>query len=424
MMDNRLAPCADWFHNGRAGILGVAAPAWNTEFTVRVLGGEVAVLARFLFVSWAGGGNEPPAVGIAQELQRRGHAVAFVGQDLGSQTTVTRSMGFRFDYLLRASAVWDGARRDSRLIAAVMACSAHLQDIPDAVRRDRPDVLVIDCLMFGALAAAEVLSLPTAVLVHSPPGATAPPGGMRERALLAPVNQVRDIAGLPAAARLWDAWASFPSLCVTIPELDERATDVPSSFEYVGPVFPRVPPSGWRMPWSSDDARPLIVVSFSTTSGIDQSSRVGRTLDALAESEYRVLVTTGSVDPASLHVPSNAVVVRHVPHVEIIPSAAALVTHAGHGTVVAALAHGVPLVCLPNAARDQPELARRVAELAAGCALDGDEASPADIAAAIELVLRDGSYAAQARRLAAIIGAAPGAPAAASHLERLARGEG
>src|SRR4029079_8806430 len=36
-------------------------------------------MADLLFVTWDGGGNVPPAVGIAQELQRRGHTVRFAG---------------------------------------------------------------------------------------------------------------------------------------------------------------------------------------------------------------------------------------------------------------------------------------------------------------------------------------------------------
>ena len=36
-------------------------------------------MADILFVTWDGGGNVPPAVGIAAELRRRGHGVRFVG---------------------------------------------------------------------------------------------------------------------------------------------------------------------------------------------------------------------------------------------------------------------------------------------------------------------------------------------------------
>ena len=36
-------------------------------------------MADILFVTWDGGGNVPPALGIAAELQARGHAVRVLG---------------------------------------------------------------------------------------------------------------------------------------------------------------------------------------------------------------------------------------------------------------------------------------------------------------------------------------------------------
>ena len=38
-------------------------------------------MTRFAFVTWDGGGNTPPAVGIAQELKQRGHEVVFAGYE-------------------------------------------------------------------------------------------------------------------------------------------------------------------------------------------------------------------------------------------------------------------------------------------------------------------------------------------------------
>ena len=37
--------------------------------------------ARFLFVTWDGGGNFVPALAVAGALAARGHEVAFIGQD-------------------------------------------------------------------------------------------------------------------------------------------------------------------------------------------------------------------------------------------------------------------------------------------------------------------------------------------------------
>jgi UDP:flavonoid glycosyltransferase YjiC (YdhE family) len=377
-------------------------------------------MSRFLFVTWNGGGNQPPAVGIAQELRERGHEVAFAGYE--SQRSRFLERGFDFFLLERSAAGLLDEPRDEWLgpmVRHVWASQEHLTDIPDIVARERPDALVVDCLMYGALVAAEDIGVPTAVLVHSGPGLLMPPGGPWDGLVLPQINELRAYRERPPVSNLWDIWAPFPTLCTTLAELDPLAEQVPASFEFVGPVFERVPPSGWRSPWVPDDPRPLVTASFSTTNAWDQTSRIQRTLDALAGSRYRVLVTTGTADVTGLSVPENAVLVAYVPHDEIMPHATVTITHAGHGTVAASLAHGLPLVCLPNRAADQPALAARVEKLGAGRALDGEAATLDDIAEAVNEVLTQISYVAAARRLAAEIAGMPGASIAATHLEAL-----
>lgn len=88
-----------------------------------------------------------------------------------------------------------------------------------------------------------------------------------------------------------------------------------------------------------------------------------------------------------VRVPGDAAIVAFVPHAEGLLDAAAVVTHAGHGTVAAAMRHAVPVAGLPEHAADQPALAARLAERDAGIALDGEPATPADIRAAVGKVL-------------------------------------
>jgi UDP:flavonoid glycosyltransferase YjiC (YdhE family) len=382
-------------------------------------------MARFLFVTWSGGGNQPPEIGTAQALQERGHEVIFAGYE--NQRSRFTGLGFRFTILEQAQKAYREEapeRRFAMMVNAVWACPGHLHDLRDILAREHVDAIVVDCLMLGALAAAEVSGLPVAVLVHSAPGLLAPPGGPMVGQVAAnmvgPGNEVRAAAGLHAVNSLWEAYARFPTLCASIPQLDPLAAQVPQSFEFVGPVFERVPASGWRSPWRADDPRPLVLVSFSTGGAWDQSSRIRRTLEALAGSNYRVLVTTGMADVSGLRVPENAVLVPQVPHAEIMPQAAVTITHAGHGTVAASLAHGVPLVCLPNRVADQPGLAAQVAALGAGLALDGELATPDDIADAVRRVLTLRSYTTVSQQLAQTIKAAGGASTAAAALLRLA----
>lgn len=378
-------------------------------------------MARFLFVTWGGAGNQTPAIGLAAALAGRGHAVTFAGYE--EQRDRFAALGFAFRTLRHAQRHWPASRTDDWLpvlVDAVWACRQHLRDVPDLLAAEHYDAMVVDCLMFTALTAAERAAVPTAVLVHSAPGALVPPGGGLDHLALTRVNEVRAGAGLPPVATLWDAWRPFPVLCTSVPDLDPSAPRVPEAFRYVGPVFEPRRCAPWRMPWPARDRRPLALVSFSTGRAWDQTSRIGRTLAALSGGRHRVLVTTGLADVSRTPLPGDAVLVPFVPHADVLPHASVTVTHAGHGTVAASLAHGVPLVALPNPAADQPALAGQVERLGAGIALDGDDATPDQIAEAVHAVLADPSYAARAHRLARALRAMPGPDGAAALLERVA----
>ena len=83
-------------------------------------------------------------------------------------------------------------------------------------------------------------------------------------------------------------------------------------------------------------------------------------------SPVHALVTTGpAVDPAVIRAPQNVSVRRWARHADVLPYCAAVVTHGGHGTVLKALAAGVPLVIAPLG-RDQPDNAARVIRAGAG----------------------------------------------------------
>ncbi len=187
---------------------------------------------------------------------------------------------------------------------------------------------------------------------------------------------------------------------------------------YVGPIFERHTDMDWNSPWEAGNERPLVLVSFTTTGVWDQRGRIRNTLDALRDEPVRVLVT--AADPGDIgEIPANAAIRPFTPHAAVLPSAAVTVTHAGHGTVSASLAHGVPIVALPNPSADQPFLAATLQRLGAGLALDG-ESEPDAIRSAVRAAITQPSYAAAAKTLAAAIRATPGVNGAATKLERLA----
>jgi hypothetical protein len=121
-------------------------------------------------------------------------------------------------------------------------------------------------------------------------------------------------------------------------------------------------------------------------------------VDALGTLPVRAVVTTGpALDPAALRPPANVTVVPSAPHRQVLQHAALVVTHGGHGTVMKALAAGVPMVVLPHG-RDQADTAARVTTRGAGVVLKRS-AGPSRIADAVMQVLGNDSYRAAARHL-------------------------
>src|SRR4029079_15442444 len=116
---------------------------------------------------------------------------------------------------------------------------------------------------------------------------------------------------------------------------DFPADSLPNRVRYVGPVISD--PSWaqpWTSPWAQSDTRPMVTVGFSTTfqnhAGVMQN-----VIDALAPLPVRVLVTLGGAIAADALRPAvNTVIVESAPHTQVMPQAAVVVTHGGHGTVM------------------------------------------------------------------------------------------
>ena len=105
-------------------------------------------------------------------------------------------------------------------------------------------------------------------------------------------------------------------------------------------------------------------------------------------------------------------------HSGVMRAASAVVTHGGHGTVMRALAHGLPLLCLPMG-RDQDDVAARVVARGAGLRLSAG-ASAAEIRVALGRLLVEPSYQAAARALGRAISAEVACSCLVDELERLA----
>ena len=375
-------------------------------------------MARILVVTWDGGGNVPPALELGSRMSARGHAVRVLGpQSIASRV---EAVGCQFSSFSRVPVLDCSRALEDQMelfLMGVLGGSGSARDLLDEVERDPPDALVVDCMLLGALAAAERTKLPTAALVHLLYGMAVGEWSENFSALLEPVNEVRSSFALRGLARDQPIWASAWEPCdrllvCTAREFDVPVSPLPSNVCYVGPL-------GEPSRLSEPVGEPLALIGFSTTCQ-HQEAPLQRTLDALSDLAVRALVTLGpGVRPGDIRLPPNAVAEAWIPHGEVVPRCSIVVTHAGHGTIMAALSAGVPLLCMPMG-RDQHENAARVEACGAGRSIANDS-DAATIRVAIQEILAEPSYRVAARRMASVIRGYEGGHRAVTELETLAR---
>ena len=363
-------------------------------------------MSEIVLLTWDGGGNVAVTLAIAVALRVRGHDVTVVGPRSLKLAAESFAVGFadlgilpprdprqRLDYLVDVTQGTDGMLEQLDRIAA------------------HADALVIDCNLSWALQSR--VTRRTAVLVHTALGLYLPVW----QAVLDATNAQRAARRLAPLLPAADAWARQDLLLVA----SLQAFDRPVSLTRLRPVYvgPVSDPHG---EWASSPSIPLagggprVLISYSTDRLQNTPQRLQTALDALADLPVAVLATTsGAFAATELRVPANATVVDYLPHDAVMASMELVVCHAGHGTTMAALTHGVPLVCIPGLGRDQEPVAIRVSELGLGVGLERD-ASAHTIRGAAKTILADDGYLERARDFARRTGPIDGAQRAAHEL--------
>ena len=165
----------------------------------------------------------------------------------------------------------------------------------------------------------------------------------------------------------------------------------------------RLPPQFLELP-----DRPLVYVTLGTVFNDPDLAR--SVLDAIQDLPISIAVTTGpGIDPALLgRRPANVAAAPFVPQALLLPLASAVVSHTGSGTMLGALAAGLPQVCLPRGA-DQFANAERLHATGAGIRLLPDDVTPERLRAAVSSVLDDPTYADAATAMKSEIAAMPSA---------------
>jgi UDP:flavonoid glycosyltransferase YjiC (YdhE family) len=320
--------------------------------------------------------------------------------------------------------------------AAVRASS----ETRSLIREVDPEVVVVDILTVGAALAAELEGRPWATLVpHVLPagepgfpvyslGAVYPRtrAGQRLWRLARPLlmrgeeqgrdelNGARARVGLPPLAHVHGGISRRLALVATFPQLEYPRRWSPA-LRVTGPLLWEQPFGKVELPPGDD---PLVLVAPSTSQDPDHTL-VRAALEGLAGEPVRVLASTNRrPPPRALPAPPNARLVDWVSYSRTMPLCAAVISHAGHGTLARALACGVPVVACPHAG-DMAENAARIRWAGAGVSLPRRLQTPRGVRLALRRLLGEPRYAEVARGMRGWSERNDGAAIAATALEEL-----
>lgn len=130
-------------------------------------------------------------------------------------------------------------------------------------------------------------------------------------------------------------------------------------------IAPRADAPRWQPP---GDGKPVLYTSLGSL--FTNWPEFYQTLFPIVEKmDIHVVCATGGLKTVGepCRVPQNVQLLPFAPQLEILPHASAFITHAGTGSAMEALYHGVPCVCLPQM-EEQQLTARRLMEMGGAAA--------------------------------------------------------
>lgn len=349
---------------------------------------------KMLFTSLPASGHLHPVVPIALAAREAGHEVRFAlgpamcaGIERLGFTVMPAGIDLEDPEVerVREEALSDPGKAVSLVMAGVVA-QRMLPDLEALIERWRPDIMVSDATEYAGWVLAEKHGIPRAAVLF---GIYIAPEFFAAIGAGPALEALRRHVGLDPVPWL-ETLRAQPCLLFAPRDYQPPGVTLPANAHVFRPVVFDQSGEETLPEWVLNRPdRPLVYATLGTafnhTAGI-----LDAIIDAARGEDFELVVTVGrDRDPASLGaLPPNARVERYIPQSLLLPHCAAVVSHAGYSTVMAALCNGLPMVLTPVGA-DQPFHAERCRDLGAAVVMDPREISSHEMRASIRQVLND-----------------------------------
>ncbi|MFE7133415.1 macrolide family glycosyltransferase [Streptomyces sp. NPDC057638] len=375
------------------------------------------------FFNYPAHGHVNPTLPVVAELVARGHRVTYVvASHFADVVAATGAEVIAYESLVPKQ--WNTEAIPSRITgdhlaeAAIAHLREALEPLPEVERRlgdDRPELMVYDAFGYAAgrlLARTwKVPSVMTAttfvanekVNPYAKLAGTVEPPDPGHPALARYTELLRttlDAHGLTGVSNEEFAGAPEERTVVFVPpEFQPGIESFDERHVFVGPcIGDRAHQGEWRPPTGD---RPVVLVALGSFGYENQAGFYRDARDALADLPWHVVLSLGGlVTPEDLGpLPPNVEARPWVPQLAVLEKASAFISHAGMGSTMEALYHGVPPVVVPRTG-EQELVAERVTELGLGRSVAPGEVTADRLRSAVLGLAVDGRAQRRVGRLA------------------------
>ena len=384
-------------------------------------------MAKIVFFGIPAHGHTNPTLGVVRELVSRGHQVWYYSYNMMRERIESAGAAFIScdDGMEQKLSPKDAVRVGKDLAFSTKILVDTTLALDEKVCADmkqlRPDCIVADSMAVWGKAVAMKLGIPfvasTTTFAFNQHSARI----MKQSA----GEMLRMLFSMPAISRQIKRLQKkdYPvksvldilqnddnthTVVYTSPEFQPSSETFSDKYAFVGPS---IRPAAEPVEKKRDK---LIYISMGTVNN-DMMPLYKRCLSALADTDYQVIMSVGSLVPIAEFgaLPENISVFPYVDQIAVLQQADAFVSHCGMNSASESLYFGVPLVMLPQTS-EQGGVAERVYQLGAGIKLGKSDA--ASILSVIHSILADSTYRQNANAVAAGFRRCPGAKGAADKI--------
>lgn len=247
-------------------------------------------------------------------------------------------------------------------------------------------------------------------------------GKWLSRRWLAPVDRLREQLGLPDRGNPLFEGGQSPRLVLALYSrvLGEPQPDWPAHAVITGAIGHDAA-HGAALPPALDSflegGPPPVVFTLGSSAVITPGRFWEASIEAARRLGVRAVLLAGPFTPALQRagLPAGMLAVERAPHSLLFPRCAAVAHQCGVGTLMQALRAGLPTLAVPYA-NDQPDNAHRIARLGVARVIPAWRYRARGAAAALDALLHDPEYRANAARVAARVRAERGVETACDAL--------